>query len=160
MNKPYIRKKHVIMEIIGYMFLLVSLILVIVLSARSNGDIPMHISMDGTIERYGDGKALIMLPMTMFIVNVSTSFIIHLISADMWNFPVKIKPGKEILVYSDAVSMMMIFQLIDAVFSLVFVFSIFITKTGGFLGMATAGLLIGITIDIVFYIVKMIRDSK
>ena len=122
MNKPYIRKHHVIMEIIGYILLLVSFILVIVLSASSNGDIPMHIGADGVVNRYGDGKELIFMPIVMFIVNITTSLIIHFLSPDMWNFPVKPRPDRKILLYADAVSMMMIMQLIDAVYTLIFVF--------------------------------------
>lgn len=160
MNKPYIKKSHVIMEIMGYVLLIVSLILTIVFSINSNGDIPMQIEFDGTVSRYGDGMALIMLPMVILIVNTSISIIVHLMSADMWNFPVKPRPEKKILLYSYAVSMMMILQLIDAVYTFVIVVSIYMIKATMVPGIATIGLLIGFTIDIVYYIIKMIMDNK
>ena len=92
MNKPYMTKRHLVLEILSYVLLLVCFIIAIVGMATLPDEIPTHFTMSGEIDGYGSPGTLLILPIIMLICNGMTSLIMHVMPPTMWNTPSKLKP--------------------------------------------------------------------
>ncbi|MGN0438498.1 MAG: DUF1648 domain-containing protein [Lachnospiraceae bacterium] len=119
MNKPYIKKSHVIAEIASYLFLLAAIVFAIVKICTTDGQIPTHWDLNGEIDGYGSPVSLLIMPLIMFFANLTVSICIHLVSAESWNLPCKPKPGRELIIYSDMVWMMVWMQIVLALFTMI-----------------------------------------
>lgn len=58
MNKPYMTKRHLVLEILSYVLLLVCFIIAIVGMATLPDEIPTHFTMSGEIDGYGSPGTL------------------------------------------------------------------------------------------------------
>lgn len=85
-------KRHLVLEILSYVLLLVCFIIAIVGMATLPDEIPTHFTMSGEIDGYGSPGTLLILPIIMLICNGMTSLIMHVMPPTMWNTPSKLKP--------------------------------------------------------------------
>ena len=87
-------KRHLVLEILSYVLLLVCFIIAIVGMATLPDEIPTHFTMSGEIDGYGSPGTLLILPIIMLICNGMTSLIMHVMPPTMWNTPSKLKTAK------------------------------------------------------------------
>ncbi|MBQ1547363.1 MAG: hypothetical protein IIZ61_03125 [Lachnospiraceae bacterium] len=119
MNRLYIKKSHIIFEIISYAILLASVIYAVIMILRyGNSDFPTRFSGGGEVTGYGSAYVLLIIPGTMLITNILLSLSLHLFPVKLWNMPFKVKPGREIPVYASMASMMVSLELMMSVYSL------------------------------------------
>lgn len=104
MNKPYMTKRHLVLEILSYVLLLVCFIIAIVGMATLPDEIPTHFTMSGEIDGYGSPGTLLILPIIMLICNGMTSLIMHVMPPTMWNTPSKLKPQNAVRALQDMIS--------------------------------------------------------
>lgn len=119
MNKPYIKKSQFITEIVSYVVLFATIIYVIIKICTTEGEIPTHWDLSGEIDGYGSPATMLILPIIMFFSNLIISISLHFLSAQSWNLPCKPKPGREIIILSDMVWMMVGMELVISVFTLI-----------------------------------------
>lgn len=119
MNKPYIKKTQFIIEIVSYLFLFAAIVYAIVMACTIEGEIPTHWDLSGEIDGYGSPASMLILPLIMFVSNVIISISLHFAPASSWNLPCKPKPGRELLILSDMVWMMVWMEFILGIYTLV-----------------------------------------
>lgn len=117
MNKPYMTKRHLVLEILSYVLLLVCFIIAIVGMATLPDEIPTHFTMSGEIDGYGSPGTLLILPIIMLICNGMTSLIMHVMPPTMWNTPSKLKPQNAVRALQDMISMIAWMELEISVFT-------------------------------------------
>lgn len=98
-------KRHLVLEILSYVLLLVCFIIAIVGMATLPDEIPTHFTMSGEIDGYGSPGTLLILPIIMLICNGMTSLIMHVMPPTMWNTPSKLKPQNAVRALQDMISM-------------------------------------------------------
>ena len=85
MNKIYFTRRHIIIEIIAYVLLAISFILVIIAQKTLPDQIPVHYDLVGKVTGYGSPTILFLLPGIMVHSNLSISFVTHFVSTDFWS---------------------------------------------------------------------------
>lgn len=125
MNKPYIKKRDVIVEIISYVLLLVAIIYGIVMACTIDGEVPTHWDLTGEVDGYGSPVNMLVLPLIMFFTNLIVSACIHLLPADKMNMPCKPKPGRELIILNDMVWMMVWIQFVIGLFTMIMTIGFF-----------------------------------
>lgn len=119
MNKPYIKKLQFIIEIASYLFLFVAIVYAIVKICTTEGEIPTHWDLSGEVDGYGSPASMLILPLIMFFSNLIISVSLHFAPAGSWNLPCKPKPGRELVILSDIVWMMVWMELLLGVYTLI-----------------------------------------
>lgn len=109
MGKLYIKKSHKIIEIVSYVILWASIIIAIIGAVTLPDKIATHYNGAGEVDGYGSPATLLFLPIIMLVCNLSCSLILHLLPPDKWNTPSKVKPGRELAVFS-VMSCMMVWM--------------------------------------------------
>lgn len=157
MNKPYMTKRHLVLEILSYVLLLVCFIIAIVGMATLPDEIPTHFTMSGEIDGYGSPGTLLILPIIMLICNGMTSLIMHVMPPTMWNTPSKLKPQNAVRALQDMISMIAWMELEISVFTLFLTISIYRGKDAG----SSIILFVGaLTVTIIYYIVAFQKHNK
>lgn len=157
MNKPYMTKRHLVLEILSYVLLLVCFIIAIVGMATLPDEIPTHFTMSGEIDGYGSPGTLLILPIIMLICNGMTSLIMHVMPPTMWNTPSKLKPHNAVRALQDMISMIAWMELEISVFTLFLTISIYRGKDAG----SSIILFVGaLTVTIIYYIVAFQKHNK
>lgn len=158
MNRPYITKRHLVIEILSYVLLVVCFMIAIVGMATLPDEIPTHFTMSGRIDGYGSPGTLLILPLTMLICNGMTSLIMHVMPPTMWNTPSKLKPQNAVRALQDMISMITWMELEISIFTLVFSIFLYQGKDSGMLSLV---LFVGaLTVTIVYYIVAFQKHNK
>ena len=109
MGKQYIKKSHKIIEIVSYAILWASIIIAIIGAITLPDKIATHYNGAGEVDGYGSPATLLFLPIIMLVCNLSCSLILHFLPSNMWNTPSKVKPGRELAVFS-VMSCMMVWM--------------------------------------------------
>ena len=157
MNKPYMTKRHLVLEILSYVLLLVCFIIAIVGMATLPDEIPTHFTMSGEIDGYGSPGTLLILPIIMLICNGMTSLIMHVMPPTMWNTPSKLKPQNAVRALQDMISMIAWMELEISVFTLFLTISIYRGKDAG----SSIILFVGaLTVTIIYYIIAFQKHNK
>lgn len=157
MNKPYMTKRHLVLEILSYVLLLACFIIAIVGMATLPDEIPTHFTMSGEIDGYGSPGTLLILPIIMLICNGMTSLIMHVMPPTMWNTPSKLKPQNAVRALQDMISMIAWMELEISVFTLFLTISIYRGKDAG----SSIILFVGaLTVTIIYYIVAFQKHNK
>ena len=99
-------KRHLVLEILSYVLLLVCFIIAIVGMATLPDEIPTHFTMSGEIDGYGSPGTLLILPIIMLICNGMTSLIMHVMPPTMWNTPSKLKPQNAVRALQDMICLL------------------------------------------------------
>lgn len=159
MNKIYFTRGHKIIEIISYVLLAVSFILVIIAQKTLPAKIPVHYNAAGRATGYGSPATLFLMPIIILFSNLMISFITHFVSVDFWNTPFKVNEEKKILVYRDIVSMMLWMELEIAVFNLVFTIMSCLQKMGGALFLSIL-LMVLFTVTIIVFCILAARHNE
>ncbi len=128
MKKAYITKKHMILEIISYVILFAAFILAVIGIFVLPEEIATHYDAVGNVDGYGSPVTLLIMPAILLISNLTCSLCIHLLPASCWSTSVKVKPGNEIFVFRDTVSMIVLMELEISVFGLFFTIACFLEK--------------------------------
>ena len=150
-------KRHLVLEILSYVLLLVCFIIAIVGMATLPDEIPTHFTMSGEIDGYGSPGTLLMLPIIMLICNGMTSLIMHVMPPTMWNTPSKLKPQNAVRALQDMISMIAWMELEISVFTLFLTISIYRGKDAG----SSIILFVGaLTVTIIYYIVAFQKHNK
>lgn len=150
-------KRHLVLEILSYVLLLVCFIIAIVGMATLPDEIPTHFTMSGEIDGYGSPGTLLILPIIMLICNGMTSLIMHVMPPTMWNTPSKLKPQNAVRALQDMISMIAWMELEISVFTLFLTISIYRGKDAG----SSIILFVGaLTVTIIYYIVAFQKHNK
>ena len=150
-------KRHLVLEILSYVLLLVCFIIAIVGMATLPDEIPTHFTMSGEIDGYGSPGTLLILPIIMLICNGMTSLIMHFMPPTMWNTPSKLKPQNAVRALQDMISMIAWMELEISVFTLFLTISIYRGKDAG----SSIILFVGaLTVTIIYYIVAFQKHNK
>ncbi len=159
MAKPYITKKHCIIEIVSYVLMLAAFIIAIVGMVVLPEEIATHFDGAGNVDGYGSPAVLIMLPIIMLVCNGVTSLILHLLPPDAWNTPCKIQPGQEVVVYRDMASMLVWMELQISAFTL---FDTIMTYRQSGKMILVGAIVFGVvlTLTIIYEIIMIVRHSK
>lgn len=123
MNRSYIKLWHFILEMVGFVTCLASLIYAIVIAVTVKTPVPTNITFDGTVTEYGSATFVIFMPITMLVTNVLLFVILHFSNPAKWNTVVKVTPANSMLVFGDESEL---FAEIEAIFG---VYSLFFTIT-------------------------------
>ena len=158
MNKPYIKLWHFILEIQGYVILLISIIYGIAFAVSTEGEVPTHFQMDGTVDGYGSPATLLILPVVMLFCNVMMSVILHFMNPKSWNMVVKPTEANALYLYTDVSELMVEMEFIFSVYSLVYMLTI--DKSSVITGIATGVMLVLMFGAIGLNIAKSIRHGK
>lgn len=118
MGKPYIRIRHIVVEIVSFVFLLASVIFAVIKAASIEGEIPTHYNLQGEIDGYGSPYTMLVLPIIMLLTFILISLVVHLVPMRYWNMPVKVKPERALVVYGDMVMMLLIMELLSGIYTL------------------------------------------
>lgn len=150
-------KRHLVLEILSYVLLLVCFIIAIVGMATLPDEIPTHFTMSGEIDGYGSPGTLLILPIIMLICNGMTSLIMHFMPPTMWNTPSKLKPQNAVRALQDMISMIAWMELEISVFTLFLTISIYRGKDAG----SSIILFVGaLTVTIIYYIVAFQKHNN
>lgn len=150
-------KRHLVLEILSYVLLLVCFIIAIVGMATLPDEIPTHFTMSGEIDGYGSPGTLLILPIIMLICNGMTSLLMHVMPPTMWNTPSKLKPQNAVRALQDMISMIAWMELEISVFTLFLTISIYRGKDAG----SSIILFVGaLTVTIIYYIVAFQKHNK
>ncbi len=96
-----ITKKQLIFELVSYIICIAALALAIVFVIQNPQEVPVNYDFDGEVTKYGSSKTILFLPITMLVMCIFMSLIIHLLPVQYMNVGVNIKPGREFLIYRD-----------------------------------------------------------
>ena len=157
MNKPYIKKWHLIVEIVSYVLILAAIIFGIIMTCTIEGEVPTHWDMSGNVDAYGSPASMLILPIIMLITNILVSATVHFMPAKSWNMPFKPKPGRELIIFSDMVGMMVWMEFVIALFTLIMTiwfFNFVICMIG------TVALVVGIFAILIAGIVMAVKHNK
>ena len=120
MNRSYIRMYHKIMEIAGYIFIIISIIVGVVYANSAGGQqVPTHFDIHGNPDQYGSPWTILIMPIMMMVVCAIISISLHLVKPTSWNMPVKVTESNAPYLYRDVADMFAIMIVEFAVFALV-----------------------------------------
>ena len=126
--KSYLRKKHIIVEILSYVLIWASIVISIIWSTRLPDKIATHFDASGNPDGYGSPYSFIVFPIIMLVTMAICSLILHFLPPSVWNMPVKVKPERAALVYGDAISMVVYMEFEFGLYSLFFTIISFMQK--------------------------------
>lgn len=157
MNRTYIRLWHFVVEILSYVLLVASFIVCIRFIVTSTGDVPTHFTLSGEPDGYGPAAVYIIMPVAMFLCNLTLSLLMHFSNPGKWNLPVKPTPANENLIFSDVAELFVIMEFILSLYSLIYMVTI---NNNRLSLVSTCGMLLAITVAIGVNITKTIRHGK
>ena len=123
MNRPYIKLWHFVLEILGFVLILASLIYAIYLAVTVKEPVPVRIEFDGTVTDYGSASFVLFMPITMLLTNVLLFCVLHFSNPAKWNNLVKVTPANAPYIHMDESEL---FAEIEALFG---VYTLFFTLT-------------------------------
>lgn len=158
MKKPPLLVKYKIIELVGYVIILLALVLAIVTIATGRGDkIPLHIGIGGDVEYVESPALFIIFPIMMAGCELMNTLCFHILPMDMFNMPFKVKDEYKVAAYYVGLDMLACMHIILAVFTLVFI-ALFLVGLGeGAAGASAMVMCGGMFIAIA---VGFIRDYK
>jgi len=160
MNKIYIKKFHIILEILSLVLALAALLVAIVFAAIEDGPVPTHYSFDGKPDAWGSAWGGVILPVIMLLSTAGMSAVIHLTSPDAWNLGIRnIRPSRRTLIISDACTMMAMIEFGMAAFSLAFTLISAFGDGKGLLAL-TGGLMLMLFVPVVWFFVAANKHNK
>lgn len=118
MSKPYITIKHIIVEIVGYVIWLSSLILAIINVVTGEGDIVTNYDLAGNPTGYGSRGNLLAVPLIMLSVLIVLSLTSHFGKDSNFHFGKPIRPEKMLIALSDSVMMVFMINIVMALYGL------------------------------------------
>lgn len=156
--KPYITFKTLIVEIIGMLMMVASLIYAVIVAATTKGKIPISYDIHGEVTKYGSPAVLIIMPVSMLFVGLIMCLILHVLPSSAWNMPVKVKEEKALIVYSDVAFMLGLIILEFGAFTLFSTLTYSCGDTVVVIG--TIVLCVACAVTIIGSIVKVIHDNR
>lgn len=116
-GRGFIQKKHIIIEILSYVLLMIAFILAIVAAVTTEGKIPTHYTLSGEIDGYGSAWTLLLMPIIMLITNGTVSVCLHLLPVSAWSTPQPVKPANSMRVYGDLAMMFVLLEIEISLFT-------------------------------------------
>lgn len=159
MKNPYYTKKHMVLEILAYVFMAASFVVALIGVLVLPEKIPTHFDFAGNIDGYGSKATLFLLPGSCLFTQVIMSFSIHLIRPEKWNMPFDVKLSRRHLVYGDVNMMTVLLCLLMGIYSLAGEWTWYFRSGVGLLGM-TALLVVGIFAVIIVMMIQMFRHNR
>lgn len=159
MKRPYITIPHIVAEILSYVLLFASFIIIIRMAQILPDKIPTHYDLRGNVDGYGSPMSLIILPLIMLFSNAAFSLVLHLVDASCWNMPFKVKPANSLQVYKD-VSWMFVFMMDE--FSLFSLLSVFfaLRQNGSIIGILCILLLVFMGASIIVTLMTAAKHNR
>lgn len=118
-RKLIFTKVDAALEILGYVFLLGS-VLIAVAACAAGTLIPEKFDEAGNVIKYASAGVLFVMPASLLPCNLIFSLVLHVSHPGVWNMPFKLQPGREIPVYRDMVRMQTVIELAFGLYSLGF----------------------------------------
>ncbi len=157
--KAYITKKHIVFEVLSYVVLWGSIVTGIIWSAKLPDQVATHFDVAGNPDGYGSPYSFLIMPVIMLLSVGMCSLILHLMPAEMWNTPVKVKPEKAIRIYRDIVWTVVLMQLVMAVFTLYCTLTSYLQTMKG-MTVATIIFMVLLFADIIWCIVACVVHNR
>lgn len=158
MRKPYINKIHMILELLGYIMIMLSLVYAIIMINTIEGEIPTHYNEYGEVDAYGSPTSLLILPIVMLSGCLIITGCLHFLSARSWNTGFKLNPARENIVLADLGYMMASMVTEMGAFTLVATY--FLEKNGSVVMGASFALTAAMAVSVIVFFVKAYRDNK
>lgn len=159
MRKAYIKKTHIIIEVLAIVCYLCSLILSVVFMVTIKEPIPTHYLVDGSVDGYGGASSILTLNLVMLFVIPTLSVILHLMPVSAWNMPFRVKPERSIHVYGCMAYMLVIMECIFAVYLLAI--TVFMGLSRGDMVFPLSMVMLGaLTVDIVASMIFATKKNK
>lgn len=158
MRKPHINKIHIILELLGYIMLMLSLVYAIVMINTIEGEIPTHYNEYGEVDSYGSPTSLLILPIVMLSTCLIITACLHFLSAKSWNTGFKLNPARENIVLADFGYMMASMVLEIGLFTMVATY--FFTQSGTVILGASFALVAAMAVSVAVFFVKAYIDNK
>ena len=160
MNRPYIKKIHIILLIASIMISLAALILGFVYALTSDGPVPMHFDLQGNVNGYGSPWGIVIMPAVSVVMVITMGAVMLLVPADSWNIGIgHLRYTRKNLVYAECALMIALMALEFALFSLAFTICIMSSHPGLIAG-AGATLVIAMTATVIIYFVRANRANR
>ena len=158
MRKPYINKIHIILELLGYIMLMLSLAYAIVMINTIEGEIPTHYNAYGEVDAYGSPTSLLILPITMLSTCLIITACLHFLSARSWNTGFKLNPARENIVLADFGYM--VASMVPEMGLFTMVVTYFFGKEGSIVMGASFALIAAMAVSVIVFFIKAYRDNK
>lgn len=85
MKKTNIKLKHIVMEIVGYVFVFISFMIAVVGNVLIDGEIAIGFDENGIPEEYGSPANLFVVPCILLFLPVTMSIIMHIVPDRYYN---------------------------------------------------------------------------
>ena len=159
MNRPYITKLHIIIEIAALLICVASIILAVFYALRAGGQVPTNYDFQGNVTGYGSPWTALIMPLVALTMVITDAVVLHLVPASSWNTGVRIRAGRANAVYKEIGLMVALLSLEFAMFALAFTVLQYFSKMG--LTASLSFILIGVmTATIVLAIVRASRKNR
>ena len=159
-NQAYYTKVHMVFEILSFVMIVAALVVAAVGVITIDGDVPTHYDFKGNPDGYGSPATLLLMPIVMLLFGqLPISGIVHFLDASDWNMPFRVKPARQIRVYRDMMTMVILLELILAAITLFITVASFCqTMTG--VGLATTLFIVLLALDIIVSLILAARHNR
>ena len=99
MNKPYITKVHVILEVLSLILSVASVAYGVAFALKATDPMPTNFNMAGEVTGYGSPWVVLLTPGIIFVTNIILSLVLHFLPTSKWNVSFKIRPERELAVF-------------------------------------------------------------
>ncbi len=158
-SRPYIKKIHVIIEAVSYIFLIATIIVAAVAVTQIKGDFITRFGGGGDKDSYGSPMTLFIMPAIMLLTNLSMSLVLHLGSDKMFNTGFTVNPKRKNIVLCDFTMMIMLIELELAIYSLLTTI-VWIMQNGSAIMLLSMGLTFILFVTIAVLYVIALKHNK
>ena len=159
MNKPYITRLHVVLEILALLLCIASLVLAVLYALNSDGPVPTNYDFKGNVTGWGSPWTALVMPIVALAMVIADALVLHLVPASSWNTGFKVRPAKANAVYREIGLMVVLLSVEFAMFALAFTVFLTLSKADLF-GSAAILLAVVMTVTIILTLVRAGRKNK
>ncbi len=160
MNKPYITKVHIVIEILAGAIALAAVLIAVGFALTADGPVAMHYDMQGNVNGWGSAWGAVVMPIIMLITGAGMSAVVHFVPAETWNTGIRrIRPSRKNIVYSDCALMIVLLELEFALFSLAFTIGTMLGNGSWFVAAALT-MIAAMTVTVIVSLIRANRHNK
>lgn len=159
MNKPYITKVHIILEVLSLILSVASVAYGVAFALKATDPMPTNFNMAGEATGYGSAWFILLTPGIIFITNIVLSLVLHFLPTNKWNVSFKIRPERELAVFECISLMIAVMEFTMALWALV-VTMLWASALGSAVFISSIVMAAALIIEaIVFYILAYRRNK-
>ena len=159
MNKPYITKLHIVLEIAAFLICAASMILAVFYALKAGGPVPTHYDFSGNVTGYGSPWTALIMPVVALAMTITDAVVLHIVPASSWNTGFKVRAARANAVYKETGLMLALLSLEFALFALAFTLIQYFSKMDltGTLSIILVGVM---TATIIITLVRASRKNR